>query len=116
MQSSAKTADVLTDKRFKLPIIFYRIGHGGTQLTLDLSRIQDYLELSEEAMTHLHQSFPQPNLYQLTANTKRGKKDYKALAQGYQKMIDEGVCKNYADIAKHYGVTRAWITKVMKNK
>ena len=35
------------------------------------------------------------------------------LAIAYKKSIDEGVYKNKAELARAYGVSRAWITKVM---
>jgi len=39
--------------------------------------------------------------------------DRYSLALRYQKLIDQGYVKNQADLARHLGVSRAWITKVM---
>jgi len=36
------------------------------------------------------------------------------LAINYKRMIDEGMYKNQAELARAYGVSRAWITIVMK--
>jgi hypothetical protein len=39
--------------------------------------------------------------------------DRHSLAIRYRELIDQGYVKNKADLARHLGVSRAWITKVM---
>ena len=41
------------------------------------------------------------------------KMDRHSLAIRYRELIDRGCVKNQADPARHLGVSRAWITKVM---
>ncbi len=48
-------------------------------------------------------------------NKKRQKIDRKKLAQEYQILLNNGTYKNRAELAKVFGVSRAWITKVMNN-
>ena len=46
---------------------------------------------------------------------KRLKKDWKAKAEKYQKMIQTGRVKNQSEIARKEKVSRAMITKIMKH-
>ena len=39
--------------------------------------------------------------------------DRLSLAIRYRELIEQGYVKNQADLARHLGVSRAWITKVM---
>ncbi len=48
-------------------------------------------------------------------SSNRQKIDWKAKAQEYQKMIQTGQVKNQAELARKEGVSRAWITKIMKH-
>jgi DNA-binding MarR family transcriptional regulator len=41
------------------------------------------------------------------------KMDRLSLAIRYRELIDQGYVKNQSDLARHLGVSRAWITKVM---
>lgn len=39
--------------------------------------------------------------------------DRHSLALMYKELIEQGYVKNQADLARHLGVSRAWITKVL---
>lgn len=44
----------------------------------------------------------------------KGRINYDKLAISYQHIIDAGIVKNRAEIARHLGKSRTWITKVFQ--
>jgi hypothetical protein len=79
-----------------------------------MSRIRDYFQLSEQAIDLLSQVFSIPVIQKQLQPALRNRLDYQALALQYKQMIDDGSCKNWSEIAKHFGVSRVWVTKVLK--
>jgi len=45
---------------------------------------------------------------------KRGKKSRAEQATIYRKLLKSGIVKNKAELARMFGVSRAWVTKVLK--
>jgi hypothetical protein len=70
-----------------------------------------YLNLDEDSIVQLTRRFlfPTPKPSRL----KRMLLDRKAIAEQYTELINAGVCSNQADVARHFGVSRAWVTKIM---
>jgi hypothetical protein len=74
--------------------------HGYKKLNLPIEaelRLTKYFEIPEDF---------NPTIY-------RASMDRRTLAYRYKDLIDQGYFRNKADLARHLGVSRAWITKVM---
>lgn len=42
--------------------------------------------------------------------------NYANLAAKYKNLIESGICKNMAEVARYCGVSRVWVTKVMRGR
>ncbi len=69
------------------------------------------MDLSSDAVRRLTKFFEIPeDLVSVKVHTRL---DRYSLAMRYRELIELGHFKNQADLARHLGVSRAWITKVM---
>jgi hypothetical protein len=95
-----------------LAISIQKNPHGKQVITLDPNRIQSYLRLSDEATARLTRSFSIPR----DLEPKRVKEhvDYEKLSEQYRELIQQGYFKNQAELSRYLGVSRAWVTKVLK--
>ena len=108
---SARSSKVRFTLSIKLPIIIKnsRINHKG--IFLNPYKLSGYLKISNNCLFRLTKYFlieesfiPRPI---------RKKIDRKKLAIEYNNLLRNGTYKNKAEIAKVFGVSRTWITKVM---
>lgn len=89
---------------------------GGHKLSfrINIKEFKKYFDLSEEAIIDyackINSNYLSFNQKYQTINIK---KSY--LAAKYQQLIKDKECKNYSDLASKMGVSRQWITKVMKH-
>jgi hypothetical protein len=97
----------------RLPFRFLNGPYGKRIFTLDTRRIKEFVDISDDCVARLAKVFCPP-IYVSKSATPKQRLDYSALATEYQQLLSSGVCQDRADIARHYGVSRAWITKVMK--
>jgi hypothetical protein len=88
--------------------------YGEKVLVIDPAIIQNYLDLPPDAVEKLTQSFIYPKVKNPV--THRKKLDLQELAGLYSEMLNSGQVKNRATLAKHFGVSRAWISKVLNRK
>jgi hypothetical protein len=95
-----------------LPFIYKNTGFNRKGLCLDGSKLQHYFKISDNCCNRLTTLFNQDK-FKLKISISRLKFNKYNLAAGYQKMIDEGKFKNKAELARAFGFSRAWITKVM---
>jgi DNA-binding MarR family transcriptional regulator len=97
----------------ELPILVHKFKHGEKLIAVDPTEVHNYLRLDEKAVTRLTKYF----LYPKTppANLKRIHIDRQALALQYKDMMDQGLFKNQSDLARHLGVSRVWICKIMNS-
>lgn len=79
---------------------------------LDTSRIKEFLDISNDCVSRLSKVFCPPD-HVLRRPEPRKRIDYSALAAEYQHLIDCGECKDRADVARRFGTSRAWVTKVL---
>lgn len=95
----------------KLPIYLHNTRHGAKVLVIDSAKINSYLEMSADAVKKLTESF----IYPKTKDpiTRRKKQNLAEVAGLYQEMLASGQFKNRAALARHFGVSRAWVTQVM---
>jgi hypothetical protein len=95
----------------KIPINIENLLCRKKKLTVDGSFVSEYLVMNVEDMRRLTKFFSIPR--KLEPMKVVNKIDRYSLATRYHELIDQGYVKNQADLARHLGVSRAWITKVM---
>ena len=79
---------------------------------MDSDRLPQELGLNEEAIGNLVQG----GLVRLQPQKPRPKKriDYEALQQTYRRMLAEGGFASQTELARHLGVSRLWVSRVLK--
>ena len=97
----------------RLPFRFMYGPKGKRIFTLDTSRIKDFLDVSDECEGRLAKVFSPPDHVMRKCLPKK-RIDYPVLAVEYGRLPASGKCKDMADIARRFAVSRAWITKVTK--
>jgi len=95
----------------KLPIFLHNTQHGAKILVIDPARIHNYIDMAPDAVKKLTESFIYPA--EKDKRTKRHRQDIQALKNLYLELLDTGKFKNRAALAAHFGVSRAWISKVL---
>jgi hypothetical protein len=95
----------------KIPIEIHNLGHGQRLICMDSDRLPQELGLNEQAIGSLVQA----GLVQLRPQKPRPKKriDYEALQQTYRQMLTEGGFASQTDLARHLGVSRVWVSRVL---
>jgi hypothetical protein len=86
---------------------------GKRVFTLDTFRIKEFLDISDACIARLAKIFSPPEYY-MPRSIPVKRIDFPALAAEYQRLMDIGECIDKADIARRFGVSRAWITTVFK--
>jgi hypothetical protein len=82
---------------------------------LDVDRLAHYLDVSPAIVSKLKQRLC-PHGPSISAAVKtRERIDREKLASSYFELINSGVCKNKAEVARRIGKSRAWVSKVMNN-
>ena len=78
---------------------------------MDSDRLPQELGLNEQAIGSLVQG----GLVRLRPQKPRPKKriDYEALQQTYRQMLTEGGFASQTDLARHLGVSRVWVSRVL---
>lgn len=84
--------------------------HGRSAIILNAGKIKNYLMIDEKELTRLQIVFAGKQYYDIKYY--KPKIIYFELAKQYQMYIDAGVVTNRAELARHLGVSRAWVTKV----
>lgn len=96
-----------------LPIVAKTRKFGEQRMAVDFSRLADFLPLPEIAVNRLRAVFEILDKDRIKKNKER--LNLPLLAQQYQELLTNGTCNNLSDIARHFGVSRVWIHKVMKH-
>ena len=97
----------------ELPFFVHNLKHGKKILAVDPSEVQKYLHLDDNAVIRLTKHFLYPKVP--AASLKRIHIDRQALALQYREMLQQRLFNNQADLARHLGVSRVWITKIMNS-
>jgi len=95
-----------------LPILIQNSKHGEKIAAIDPEEVGKYLDLDQPAIARLTKHFFYPAKKNVP-NQVAIPLDRVALAKQYAALIETGVVKNKAGLARYFGVSRAWITKVM---
>jgi hypothetical protein len=97
--------------RAEIPVIIRKRRYGEVIWTIDWRHGYKKLNLHIEAELRLTKYFEIPEDFNPIIY--RASMDRRTLAYRYKDLIDQGYFRNKADLARHLGVSRAWITKVM---
>jgi len=96
----------------EIPIEIHNLGHGQRLICMDSERLPQELGLNEEAIGSLVHA----GLVRLRPQMPRPKPriDYAALQQTFARMLAEGPFKSQTELARHLGVSRVWVSRVLK--
>lgn len=96
----------------KIPIETHNLGHGQRLRYMDCDRLPHELGLDEEAI----QGLLQTGLVRVRPQKPRRKEriDYAALQETYRQMLAERNFSSQAELARHLGFSRVWVSKVLK--
>jgi hypothetical protein len=97
-----------------LPVVTVFIRHGETRISVDMDRIEDYLQLTTAAKKRLALMLESPRRIKTRIPLMR--LDYGKLATEYQGLINSGHVGNRAELARFLNVSRAWVTKVLNRQ
>jgi hypothetical protein len=100
--------------RLRLPFVFKRLPHGKLFFTLDVDRLPSFLVVSPECIANLRSRFCPPALTAASPHHTRPPIDYASLQQAYRQMLSEGPFSNQANLARPPGVSRVWVSRVLK--
>lgn len=96
----------------RIPIEISNSAHGEKAIAVAQAPLSSILPLSPAAITRLQSSRliqpPRP------ARAKKQPIDYAALQQTCARMLIDGPFSNLAELARHLGVSRVWVSRVSK--
>jgi hypothetical protein len=94
----------------EIPVVFVNNAKGAQHIVIDPVRLPYYMGLNILEVETLIQA----NLTRrATIRVPKQKLDYRQLAVSYQEKLDSGIFPTRASLARHLGVSRAWVTMVM---
>jgi hypothetical protein len=96
----------------EIPIFIANNRNGAKQILIDPTRLPNLLTLQKSDLVNLQRDGLIPP--QAPVKIPRVRVDYPALAQEYGRQLSSGKYSTRAGLARTIGVTRAWVTKVMK--
>ncbi len=96
----------------KIPIEIHNLGHGQRLICMDGERLPKELGVTSQEIDSLRQvglvrplpQKPEPKI----------RIDYSALQQTYRRMLADGPFSNQTELARHLGVSRVWVSRVLK--
>ena len=94
----------------KLPIRVLRRSPKGNEYKIDYRKLLNLYPNFNDANQKFYTRFVNPK------SSKKKKKKRKSRVEQrkiYQELLDSGEVKNQADIARKFGISRAWILKVL---
>ena len=95
----------------KIPVIIEKLACGERRGTVDRKSVIKYFKMSDEEIYRLTKYFSIPGKLEVAQTSEQIDRQSRAIK--YKELIDGGYFRNQADLARHIGVSRAWITKVM---
>ena len=96
----------------EIPIKFVNSHKNAKHIVIDRDRLSYYLDLRETDVETLVAAGLMPKEAKKKTPTRRI--NYAELAREYQRRIDSGGFSSRASMARSLGVSRAWISKVLK--
>ncbi len=97
--------------RIEIPVFMRNRAHREVVWSIDRREGYKKIDLSRDAERRLTKFFEIPE--DLVPVRIHARIDRLSLAIRYRELIQQGYVKNQADLARHLGVSRTWITRVM---
>jgi len=96
----------------RMPIKIHLFQRGLQGICMDPSRLPELLGLCDQDIERLRQA----GLAHLQPPTPQPKKriDYVTLPRAYARMLAEGPFSSQTELARHLGVSRVWVSRVLK--
>jgi DNA invertase Pin-like site-specific DNA recombinase len=88
------------------------VQRGEAKLVVDTAKLGEFLSLGPEEINRLAPLFSGP--LPERRRSIRKKIDYVELKAQYEQLLADGTCATKAGVARRFGVSRAWVTKVFK--
>ncbi len=96
----------------RIPIEIHRLQRGQRLICMDSERLPDEPGLGEMEIESLHQAgLVWPWLQNPSPEVPI---EYEALQHTYRRMLADGSFASQADLARHLGVSRVWVSRVLK--
>lgn len=96
----------------RIPLEIRNSARGEKVFSVAEASVQSSLKISSTAIIHLRECGL--ILPFITKKITRPRIDYVALQQTYRRMLDDGPFTTQTDLARHLGVSSAWVAKVMR--
>jgi hypothetical protein len=96
----------------RIPLEIRNSEHGEKVFSITEATVQSSLEISSGGIMHLRECGL--ILPFITEKITRPRIDYVALQQTYRRMLDDGPFTTQTDLARHLGVSRVWVSRVLK--
>ena len=96
----------------RIPIEIHLFERGLQGICMDPGRLKELLGLSDQDIEHLRQA----RLVHLPPPTPQAMEriDYSALQLTYSRLLVEGPFSTQTELARHLGVSRVWVSRVLK--
>jgi hypothetical protein len=98
----------------KIPIEIKVLEHGEKFTVIDYDRVQAELCVSDTDVASLQKSGL--ILPFRPVKTSKPRIDYEALQECYRKMLEDGPFETQTELARHLGVSRVWVSRVLKGR
>jgi len=98
--------------RLRLPVVIRRVQRGEAKLVVDTAKLGEYIALTPNDIDRLAPLPSGPVPERARPMTKRI--DYVALRAQYAQLLRDGTCATKADVARHVGVSRVWVSRGLK--
>ena len=108
--SSTYTDDMRKIFPLQWPIRVLRRGNKGNEYEIDYQKLLDLYPNFNDANQKFYTKFVNS---ESSKKKKRKRKSRSEQRKIYQELLDSGKVKNQAEIARKFGVSRAWISKVL---
>jgi len=95
-----------------LPVVIRRVRRGEAKLDLNVSKLREYLKLAPTDLDRLTPLLPAPTVKKLKPS--RMRIDYVTLKAQYERLLSDGTYATKADLARHMGVSRVWVSRMLK--
>jgi hypothetical protein len=98
----------------RIPVEIHNSAHGEKAIAVAEAPLSSILPLSPDAITRLQGSGSRLLRRPRPARAKKQPIDYAALQQTYRRMLAEGPFSNQTELGRHLGVSRVWVSRVLK--
>jgi hypothetical protein len=96
----------------RIPVEIINSARGGKVFSMHRERLQEFLGLSEGDTSRLSDCgliIPRREM-----PSQKPKIDYEKLARSYRETMDRMQFVSHSDLARHLGVSRVWVSRVIK--